>query len=142
MNRNSTDAAAGTDRRSCRGATIFLTAAIGLLIVLAGRLCYIKTAFESRLAPLIQRQQRAQIVIPARRGTIFDRHGRILAGSYQLPSLFIDPMLLDRVDVAAGQIAGVLGIDAGELEDRFRHRSSPRFSWIQRRVDEEQAAAG
>lgn len=140
MNSDPTDPAAETDPRPSRWATAFLIATMGLLVALAGRLCYIKTAFEPRLTPLIQRQHRAQIVIPARRGTIFDRHGRILAGSYQLPSLFVDPTLLDQVDVSARQIAGVLGIDAGQLEDRFRHSSSPRFSWIQRRVDEEQAA--
>ncbi len=141
MNSDPTGPAAETDRRPCRWATAFLIATMGLLVALAGRLCYVKTAFEPLLGPLIQRQQRAQIVVPACRGTIFDRHGRILAGSHQLPSLFVDTMLLDQVDVSARQIAGVLGIDAGELEDRFRHSASPRFSWIRRRIDREQGAA-
>ncbi len=91
------------------------------------------------------RQARSQHIraepLPAPRGVITDRAGHILAMSRELESVYVDPRHVPAPDVAARLLAGVLDLDAQELEGRIEEARRRRrgFLWIKRRINNEQA---
>jgi len=108
---------------------------VGLLLAaLAGRLLHINTALSPKLTAMMKSQQQSRSVLKARRGTVFDVRGRVLAGSRELPSVFVDPARIEDVTETAATAAAILHLDPGEVEDRIRHSAAPRFCWLKRRV--------
>ena len=59
-------------------------------------------------------RQELKVEIPAPRGTLFDRTGRVLAMSLPSETVYINPLKVD-VAVAARILAGVLSLDAAKL---------------------------
>ena len=78
------------------------------LIALLGRLVYLQVAQGPRLRALAAQQQAGSQPIFARRGLIFDRRGRVLAGTEQGHTLFVDPRRVKHLDEAARGIAPIL----------------------------------
>ena len=125
-------------RRAIRVVTLL----VGLLLAaLAGRLVHVCAALSPRLTEMMEAQQQSRSVIPARRGTIFDARGRVLAGSRQLYGVFADPARVKGVEEAALRVAVILGCQAGEIEDCIRRSSAPRFAWLAHRVTPAEADA-
>jgi len=125
-------------RRAIIAAALF----VGLLLAaLGGRLVHIHTMLSPKLTAMLEAQQQSRSVIPARRGMIHDARGRVLAGSRLLYGVFADPTRIERLDQAARQVAAILNLEAGEVEDRIRHGSSPRFRWLAHRVAPAEAEA-
>jgi cell division protein FtsI (penicillin-binding protein 3) len=64
--------------------------------------------------------------IEAGRGEIFDRNGRRLAMSIQVPSVQVDPkrIPMDQVDAFANELGAVLGQDPSELANLIRERKT------------------
>lgn len=96
------------------------------LIGLVGRVAWLQTAHAVDTAPRAQRQQHSTETLHARRGSIFDRNGLMLAGTVQLSTLFVDPKFmyeqfqaqgrtLFEVDLALEKIAEFTQADADEL---------------------------
>ena len=88
---------------------------------------------------LAQRQQGQRIELPAKRGSILDRYGRVLAGSVRGRGVFADPKILEDVPGAAGKLAGVLGVEAGELRAVITNATNERFVWLKQDVSAEVA---
>src|SRR6266567_4649878 len=59
-------------------------------------------------------RQELQVEIPAPRGTLFDRAGRVLAMSVPTETVYINPLKVD-VAVSAQILAGVLSLDPVQL---------------------------
>jgi cell division protein FtsI/penicillin-binding protein 2 len=116
----------------------FITLALCGLI---GRLVYINTSMSPRLIAIANAQQEMESVIPARRGSIRDSRGRVLAGSRLRYSVFADPACIERPDEVAAQLAPVLEMSAGEIENEIRTSSTPRFCWLKRCLDDTQTEA-
>jgi cell division protein FtsI (penicillin-binding protein 3) len=77
-----------------------------------------------------------------RRGSIFDRNGRVLALSRKVNSVFAVPGEVEDHEATANALAGVLGTDAEAIRKKFKAApgESPRcFVWIKRKVTQEQA---
>ncbi|HEY3242018.1 MAG TPA: penicillin-binding protein 2 [Phycisphaerae bacterium] len=121
-------------RRQTRVAVITLAGVLATLTALGARLIYINQVLAPRFVGLAQSQQDAHTVIPARRGQIFDARGRVIAGSEMLPTVFVDPSQIEHPDEVAAALAPVLGMDAGELEDRIRQRSDRSYCPLKREV--------
>lgn len=130
-----------TDRYRHGIARVVAVGAGLLLAALAGRLLYIKTTLSPTLIAMMDSQQQSRSVLTARRGTIFDARGRVLAGSRQVPSAFADPSGIEQVDQTAAAAAAILQMDAGQVEEHIRHSSSPRFCWVKHRVSAAEAQA-
>lgn len=124
-----------------RSARFVFALALLLFVGLAVRLAYINTVMSKKLLDIADAQQRSRMTIDARRGTILDVRGRLLAGSRPLYSVFADPAIIEKKDVVAQQLASILEVDAGMLENEMRHSSSPRFCWLKRLIDDAQADA-
>ena len=112
-----------------------------LFLGLVFRLAYINTAMASQLRSIASRQHESVSIIPARRGSILDARGRVLVGSHLCSSVFADPGLIEHPDEVALQLAPILDMEAGVIENEIRSSNAPRFCWLARRLDDTQAEA-
>ena len=101
---------------SLRYGQLMLAIPAAVLLVLIGRLVYIQTQMSPRLLAYAENQRTARRVLPARRGTILDRNGRILAASREVPSVFADAALVADVPATAAALSPVLDMPATEIE--------------------------
>ena len=90
------------------------------------------------LAAMAEDQYLAQVRLPARRGTIVDRNGQVLAVSVDVDSIHANPREVgSRAKVVAAELSKILGLRATALEAKLRERR--HFVWIERRVTDEEA---
>jgi cell division protein FtsI (penicillin-binding protein 3) len=80
-----------------------------------------------------------QVEIPTVRGSILDRHGEPLAVSTPVDSIWAHPRTLLQEVAQIPMLAGLLDIEADELERRLTQRASREFVWLKRRVHPELA---
>jgi cell division protein FtsI (penicillin-binding protein 3) len=83
------------------------------------------------------RQQEETVEIAAPRGSIFDRSGRLLAGSVKRDSVYIDPLQVPDLQVASAILAGVLQIDRASLYGRMQWYAANQkgFMWVARTIE-------
>lgn len=121
---------------------VFLLSCVGAALSLAVvRLVYINAAQRDHLVQYVRGIRRGHAVLPARRGTILDARGRVVAISTVAPDLFVDPALVRKVDRLSGKLATIVGKPAGEIAETIRRRRHSRFVVIARHVDAGCAAA-
>lgn len=136
--------AAAVRADSQRQLRIAAAALVVLGIALAGlvlRLVYINTALAPRLLAIAASQQESHATLQARRGSIMDARGRVLAVSQSRQSVFADPGMIEKPDEVARALAPILAMDPGVLENEIRSSGTPRFCWLKRRVDDAVADA-
>jgi cell division protein FtsI (penicillin-binding protein 3) len=107
-------------------------------IVLLARLVSLQVVSAEDLSKRAERQREKGVEIEAERGNIFDRAGRILATSVDVPSLYALPALIAHPREDARRLARVLGMDPSEVAKSLRSKRS--FVWIKRKMDPGQAA--
>lgn len=105
------------------------------LAVLAGRLIYLQVRLRPQLLDYVQQQREATRTLPASRGSILDRNGRILAASYEVRGVYADPSIIRNPRKTAAHLARILNLDPGQVLDRIIHDPTRRFVWIQRQVE-------
>ena len=74
---------------------------------------------------LAQRQQERSFEVSPARGTIYDRNGHELAVSTPIDSLFGDPADIHDPAMVARLVAPILGVPAGEIENKIRDARTP-----------------
>jgi cell division protein FtsI (penicillin-binding protein 3) len=79
-------------------------------------------------------QQVEDLVVPARRGTIFDRHGVELAVSEDAITVFAHPFLIDDPARVAARLAPLVGRTEGELLEKLSDRDV-EFVYLRRKMD-------
>ncbi|HEX5598647.1 MAG TPA: penicillin-binding protein 2 [Micromonosporaceae bacterium] len=112
-----------------------LFAAIGIRLVVLQVVDapdYADGGIEARLS--------SPIVIPAPRGTIYDRSGAALAHSVEARYVFADPELIEDPEATAAALSPLLGIPRSKLVQLMSKRARPgggpsRFEWLARGVD-------
>ncbi|HKC77553.1 MAG TPA: penicillin-binding transpeptidase domain-containing protein, partial [Gaiellaceae bacterium] len=107
---------------------------------LGARAAWIQTIRASSLTSLAQRQTKANLVLPAGRGTIYDRLGKPLAIGEQATDVNADPLQISDPMHESKLVAKVL-----ELRVRYVHRlladRSRGFVYIWRKAPAARAAA-
>lgn len=85
---------------------------------------------------LARARQEMVIEIPAPRGTIFDRAGQPLAMSVSSQSVYINPLKVPDLGVAAQLLALVLHLDRAALYSRMQaaYESHRGFLWVKRKI--------
>ncbi|MBI3317990.1 MAG: penicillin-binding protein [Candidatus Omnitrophica bacterium] len=103
------------------------------------RLVWLQVLHPSHWVSIARRQHLQVLELPPLRGDILDRHGRPLAVSIRLTSVFADPRHVKNPAATAQHLAGLLGYSAGELSRKLSdpHRG---FVWLARRVPYQTAA--
>jgi cell division protein FtsI (penicillin-binding protein 3) len=108
--------------------------------VLGARAAWIQTVRASSLAAMAQTQAKKPIVLPAGRGTIYDRLGHPLAIGEQATDVDADPMQISDPRREARIAAKVLGIPVKPLIRELSDRSRG-FVYVQRKAPPDLAAA-
>jgi cell division protein FtsI (penicillin-binding protein 3) len=114
-----------------------------IVLVFAGlfaRAAWIQTVRASSLAARAQAQTKAVVVLPAGRGTIFDRLGTPLALGEQATTVVADPMQIRRPRHVAEVAAKVLGLNASKLYPLLADRSRG-FVYVERKAPPDRASA-
>ncbi len=139
--------------------TVLLALCVGL-IGMSARVAWLaggraKGPNGADLGELYEQQHTARIPLTARRGDIFDCRGRRLAGSIEVPSVFVDPKAIedaaesraaskkpvDDIDAVSAKLGKALDTPAGEIATVISAHQGRRFAWLRRQVSEEQAQA-
>ena len=89
------------------------------MLALVGRLIYIQVFWSDELTAQAKAQQDKNIVIPAERGTIFDRNGDKLAFSMKTYSIWAQSSEITKQNETAGLIAETLGIEPQPILDKL-----------------------
>lgn len=107
------------------------------LFALTGRLVDLQIIRHDELARRAQKQQYFTRFLPARRGTVYDRRGEILASSVSTQSVFADPSMIHDRKTTARKLSVVLGIPYKSLVQRLRKECL--FVWVKRHVSNTEA---
>ena len=118
-----------------------LLAVVCLFTVLAIRLVQIQWCSHKTFSSQAESQQTRRVVLPARRGRIYDRNLQLLATSTPSPSVFVDPKHVKNLSRLAAALADALSLDAGRLYERLRANAKGRFVWVKRRLGAQEYAA-
>jgi cell division protein FtsI (penicillin-binding protein 3) len=120
------------------GAMVLWVAAI------EGRLVYLQVVRYADLAARAEQQQMRTRVVPAKRGDILDRRGRVLATSADADSIYAVP---SELNAQPATVAGALCDALGDCSNRDRQtlierlgRARDHFEWVRRQVSPEVAA--
>ncbi len=130
---------AGLVRFQRRAAVIALSVVLAGLGGLIGRLVYIQLDDDPRVRNLASRQQSGRVVLPARRGCIYDVRGRCVAGSRALNEIFVDPGEVVDVDGLARELAARLDEDAAWIAARIRAAEGSRYLKLASHLDDDEA---
>jgi cell division protein FtsI (penicillin-binding protein 3) len=115
----------------------FLLMLFGALLARAVWLQGVEAGSLSRLAA---KQHRAAVILPASRGTIFDRTGVQLAIGEPATTVYADPRQVRDARVVATAAAQTLGVNANTLYEQLMKKKSS-FVYVQRKADPAKAAA-
>lgn len=114
---------------------------MAFFVVVACRLGQIRISQSAKLVALAERQHHSSTVLKARRGLIFDARGRVLAGTEDRKSVFVDPALVDDPDIVAKFLGPILGIDHEAIVERLITSPSPRYVLLKRGLSNVEAAS-
>jgi cell division protein FtsI (penicillin-binding protein 3) len=112
--------------------TVLAFSAIGV------RLFDLQTRDRSHLASLGLGQRVRTVSLPAERGNIFDRSGKVLAVSVPQTTIVADPRVIKDPQADAAKLAPIVQVDQATLEARLADRSSA-FAYVARKVNDEVA---
>ena len=99
------------------------------------RLAIVQVFEHTYLHDLAARQYSRNITLHPERGRILDRHGRVLATSVPVPSVYALPQEIDNPDAVAKQVAEVLGQPLATVQHQLT--STAPFVWLARQLPPE-----
>ena len=126
-----------------RGLAVGVTAAALLslgMLGLLGRVLQLQMDPSPRVAELLDSQSTVAEVA-ARRGTLLDRNGRVIAATRVAHRLFVDPLLIVERPTFSDRVAHELGYDAVEIEQAMHREPENRYLVIDPRISDAQLAA-
>lgn len=112
-------------------------------LIWAGLWCrawYLQMIVGPRLADRANRQHTATELVTGRRGMIYDRNGQVLARSVEARSVYAKPREIQDFLSMANTLGPLLGMEPQKLYDELS-RTSRRFVWLRRKVDDYTAEA-
>ena len=115
----------------------------GLLLIICfaaflAKLVYVQIISHEYYAERARSQHTARLELRARRGSIFDSRGRLLAVSLDRRSFFVDPPLVSNKLNSAKMISASLGMSPNDVLARLLKKDT-NFVWLKRRLGEEES---
>lgn len=102
--------------------TLWFCGLLGCWILsIVGRLYQLQVIEYVKWVSVAEKQQQRTVLVPAKRGAIYDRRGRPLALSLRAYTVYASPGEVSNASTESALLAPVLGVNASELEDRLRH---------------------
>ena len=99
------------------------------------RLFDLQARDRSHLSSLGVGQRVRAVSIPAERGQIFDRNGKVLAMSVPQTTVVADPRVIEDPVAYAAKLAPIVQVDQAELEARLSNHKSA-FAYVARKVND------
>ena len=112
---------------------------VALALVFFARLLYLQVIVSDEYSSQAQASRTISFDISARRGTIYDRNGVVLATSVDATTVYCDPSEITDVSYAATKIAETLGGKASDYTDVL-DSDTATFAYVKRQADVEAAA--
>lgn len=116
---------------------VFLVA-IAIVLINLGRLMILDAPVLSAMAT---EQRTVQYEVTARRGTIFDRDGNVLAVSVDKTTIYVNPSEVIDPARTADALREILGGTSAHYEDIIRNSASPTFNYVLKKGDPAYATA-
>jgi cell division protein FtsI/penicillin-binding protein 2 len=129
-----------TRRAANRRIVLLAGAFVALLGVALVRSFWLQVVQGDAYAAMATRQHRETVVVPAGRGTIFDRNGAPLAIGEQAMTVFANPRQVDRPRELTLAVAKELDLDPAPVYSLLTDRSKG-FVYVARKVDPRDAEA-
>ena len=117
-------------------------AAVAVWVVgIEGRLIYLQVIQHDVLLARAENQQLRTVKVPAKRGEILDRRGRVLAYSVDAGSIVAVPTEVDTPEWTAGMLCGELDRCTDRDRQTFVEKLGQpgAFAWISRKVSPDEA---
>lgn len=119
---------------------------LGLLFVIiicffslaVARLIHLQILLGPRYSEIVGRQSSSRIDIPAERGMIYDRYGRLVASNVVRHSLYSYPTNSKELKEVSAYLDRHYSLARGTAKDRFRLKVK-KFRYIERRLDDKAA---
>lgn len=111
-----------------------------MFCLLGGRVFWVQFVKGAELADMAVQNRTRDVAVEAKRGAIYDRHGRELAISISVDSVYANPAEVAKAHKeaeSAQKLATVLGMDEQNLLKTLSSGSS--YEWIKRQITPEQA---
>ena len=86
------------------------------LLLLVGRLVQLQIILADDYSTQAANSRTVSVELSPRRGTIYDRNGKVLASDVQATTIYCNPKEITEVKGTAEKLAGVLGGDASIYE--------------------------
>jgi cell division protein FtsI (penicillin-binding protein 3) len=119
---------------------------VGILLVMVlafaaigVRLFDLQARDRTHLTSLGLGQRVRTVAIPAERGNIFDRSGKVLAVSVPQTTIVADPRVIKDPVAYAAKLAPIVQVDQAELAQKLSNRSSA-FAYVARKVNDQVTA--
>ena len=121
---------------------MFTRKALFLLFgIVAVRLGWLQIVEADELSSMAEAQRTNAVTLHAKRGTIYDRNGNILAMSEECETVYANPSVIEDASAVAAVLADYLDGDEEDYEDLITENSSSTFVYVQRQVDQDVADA-
>ncbi|MDO4797748.1 MAG: penicillin-binding protein 2 [Coriobacteriales bacterium] len=105
------------------------------LLVVCGRLVYLQVIEGPHYAQEAAARRENELVLQARRGTIYDRNGNVLAMSEECYDVYGNPQTIQDTDTVAGVVAKWLGGEESEYRSLLSQDGT--FVYLRRKADKE-----
>ncbi len=129
---------AGDDRRARWRVALLAVAVLAPLVAAAGRAVHLQVFRAEDLRRRADDQRVRQVELLPERGTIYDRHQRLLAHGVPGASVFVDPSSF--ADAPADLVALCRALDLPVADARKQlARGGARFAWLKRGVSPREA---
>ena len=107
--------------------------------VVAVRLVHLQVVLGNDYSEIVARQSSGTLPIPASRGILYERNGRVVANNVVLKSLFAYPASKEQLWQVAAYIEKVFNLPRGSAVKKY-NLDVKRFRWIKRLMSDELAA--
>lgn len=116
-----------------RGPRMILICMLVVFACVAARLVYLQVIDASELSAAAQENRTNVVTLHAKRGTIYDRNGNVLAMSVDCKTIYCNPQAVSNPSAIAEILADELG---GEVSDYTSTLTSDTtFAYIEKQVD-------
>jgi len=117
---------------------VLLIAMTAFFVLILFRLAQLQIIKAGSYNEIVQRQSGGKVAIPAERGMIYDRHGRLVAKNVNRSSLYAHPESKRELRQVAAYLEGLFSIPSGTASGKYRLEPN-RFRWITRHLDDRTA---
>ena len=107
-----------------------------VLLLLVGRLVQLQIILADDYSTQAANSRTVSVELSPRRGTIYDRNGKVLASDVQATTIYCNPKEITDVKSTAEKLAGVLGGDASIYEGPLSTENTT-FAYVKRKVDQD-----